>query len=176
MFSLNASPAGQPAASGGLTLAQAVQEALAHNPALAASWRSWQAMRLRVPQEKAWDDPTLRYEATAARFVNLPSNSMADQTVTLEQTIPLTGKNLSRRRVAEAEAVGAYEDFRRQQLEVVAKVRTSYFQPQGPLPAVAERSRCRHAPANGGRAAGQAGGRPGNGPGRLAGGNRAGKD
>ncbi len=41
--------------------------------------------------------------------------------------IPLSGKNRSKERIAAAEALAGFEDFRRQQLDVVAKVKASYF-------------------------------------------------
>jgi outer membrane protein TolC len=55
-------------------------------------------------------------------------NTMADQTLALEQMIPISGKNLSRGRAAAAEALVAFEEFRRQQLDVVSKLRAAYFQ------------------------------------------------
>jgi outer membrane protein TolC len=45
----------------------------------------------------------------------------------LSQKIPLAGKNRSRARAASAEALATLAEFRRQQLDVVAKVRTAYF-------------------------------------------------
>jgi outer membrane protein TolC len=45
----------------------------------------------------------------------------------LSQKIPLAGKNRSRARAASAEALATLEEFRRQQLDVVAKVRAAYF-------------------------------------------------
>jgi outer membrane protein, heavy metal efflux system len=47
--------------------------------------------------------------------------------VTVEQMIPLSGKNRSKERIAAAEAVAGFEDFRRQQLDVVSKTKTSFF-------------------------------------------------
>lgn len=115
-------------APGKLTLADVTREALAHNPSITSAWRKWNAMRTRIVQEKAWDDPRVSADFTAARFVEMAPNSMADQTVTLEQMIPISGKNLSRGRAAAAEALVTFEDFRRQQLDVVSKLRAAYFQ------------------------------------------------
>jgi cobalt-zinc-cadmium efflux system outer membrane protein len=50
-----------------------------------------------------------------------------DQTVTLEQMIPISGKNRVRSRIAGAEALAAFEAVRRQQLDVITKVRASYL-------------------------------------------------
>jgi outer membrane protein TolC len=51
-----------------------------------------------------------------------------DQAVSIEQVIPLTGKNLSRGRAAAAEATSVFEEVRRIELDVVAQARASYFQ------------------------------------------------
>ena len=50
-----------------------------------------------------------------------------DQSLTVEQPIPITGKNLVRARAAAAEAVSAFEEARRAQLDVIAKTRAAYF-------------------------------------------------
>jgi len=50
-----------------------------------------------------------------------------DQTVSVEQMVPITGKNLARARAAAAEALSAYEEVRRQQLDVIAGARASFF-------------------------------------------------
>jgi cobalt-zinc-cadmium efflux system outer membrane protein len=111
-----------------LSLTGATREALSHNPSITSTWRKWRGMRARIKQETAWEDPRISYDTTAARFVEMAPNSMADQTLALEQMIPLSGKNVSRGRVAAAEALGAFEEFRRQQLNVSSKVRSAYFQ------------------------------------------------
>lgn len=113
---------------GKLDLAAATREALSNNPSIASAWRKWNAMRARIKQEKAWEDPKVSYDTTAARFVEMAPNTMADQTLMLEQMIPISGKNLSRGRAATAEAVMAFEEFRRRQLDVASKLRGAYFQ------------------------------------------------
>ena len=47
--------------------------------------------------------------------------------VSVEQMIPISGKNLVRARAARAAALVAFEDARRQELDVIAKARASYF-------------------------------------------------
>ena len=61
------------------------------------------------------------------RFVDVAPNAFTDQMVSVEQIIPLTGKNLLRARVAAADAMAAFEQARREQLDVLAKTRASYF-------------------------------------------------
>jgi outer membrane protein TolC len=51
-----------------------------------------------------------------------------DQTLAIEQLIPITGKNLVRGRIAAAEALSAFEEARRTQLDVITKARSTYFQ------------------------------------------------
>jgi len=62
------------------------------------------------------------------RFVEVPANGFSNQTVSLEQSIPISGRNRSRERAAAAEAVAAFQDLRRQELEVVAKARSTFIQ------------------------------------------------
>jgi outer membrane protein TolC len=45
-----------------------------------------------------------------------------------DAVIPLSGKNRSKERAAAAEALGAFEEARRQELDVIAKAKASYYQ------------------------------------------------
>ena len=98
---------------------------LATNPTVKAARAKWEAMKQRVPQAKAWEDPRAGGDFRAERSVNIPPNSFMDQTVMLEQEVPISGKNLSRGRAAMAEARAAFEDFRRTELDVVMRARTA---------------------------------------------------
>jgi outer membrane protein TolC len=118
----------KPAPADAATLSSLTQEALSKNPKITAAWRKWNALRARIGQAKAWDDPKVSFDVTAGRFVEMPPNAMADQTLILEQMIPVSGKNVSRGRIAAAEAITGYEDFRRQQLDVASDVKAAYFQ------------------------------------------------
>jgi outer membrane protein TolC len=84
-------------------------------------------MKARGPKTAAWDDPKVSADFNAARFVAVPPNAFMDQTVTLEQMIPISGKNRVRSRIAGAEALATFEGVRRQQLDVITKVRASYL-------------------------------------------------
>jgi Outer membrane efflux protein len=66
----------------------------------------------RIPKEAAWEDPKLNFRSLLGRFVQIPANGFTDQTVSIEQTIPLSGKNRSRERAAAAEAVADLEQKR----------------------------------------------------------------
>ena len=103
-----------------------VHVALQLNPTIKAARAKWEMMKARVPQASAWEDLRLGFDATAGRFVDVPRNAFMDQTLMLEQEVPVTGKNRSRARAATAEAGAVFEEFRRAELDVVSRVRASY--------------------------------------------------
>jgi outer membrane protein, heavy metal efflux system len=110
-----------------LSLSEVTAAALANNAAIKEALRKWNAAKARVPQAAAWDDPRLGGDSRVRRFVDVPPNAFMDQSVSVEQLVPITGKNLLRARAAMAEALSAYEDVRRQQLDVIASARASFF-------------------------------------------------
>ena len=122
-----ASPTAPPATTNLLALDSVIQAVLADNAAIKAARAKWEAMKQRVPQARAWEDLRVGLDATAGRFVTVPPNSFADYRYTAEQTLPLSGKNRWRAAAASAEAVVAFEDLRRRQLDLVARARTAYF-------------------------------------------------
>jgi len=110
-----------------ISLREVTSVVLANNPAIQKSLRKWGAAKARVTQEVAWDDLKVSGNSRAARFVDVAPNAFTDQMVSVEQVIPLTGKNLVRARIAAADAVAAFEQARREQLDVLAKTRAAYF-------------------------------------------------
>ena len=116
------------AASTRLTLAEVTRGVLENNPAIKEAENRWYAAIHRVRQAYAWDDPRVAGESRVRRFVDVPPNAFTDQTLGIEQLIPITGKNLVRGRVAAAEAFSALQQARRAQLDVIAKARATYFQ------------------------------------------------
>jgi len=101
---------------------------LENNPAIKETESRWQAAIHRVRQANAWDDPRVAGESRVRRYVDVPPNAFMDQTLAIEQLIPITGKNLVRGRIAAAEALSAFEEARRTQLDVIAKARATYFE------------------------------------------------
>jgi cobalt-zinc-cadmium efflux system outer membrane protein len=101
---------------------------LENNPAIKEAENRWRAAQARVRQVNAWDDPRVAGESRVRRFVDVPPNAFTDQTLAIDQPIPITGKNLVRGRVASAEALSVFEEARRTQLDVLAKARVTYFQ------------------------------------------------
>ncbi len=112
---------------GSLSLRGVTGVVAARNPSIKAAEAKWRAMKARVPQAAAWEDLRLRGESVAARFVNINPNGFTDQTLALEQELPLSGKNRSRARAATADAGEAFEDLRRTQLDVIARARAAYY-------------------------------------------------
>jgi cobalt-zinc-cadmium efflux system outer membrane protein len=110
-----------------LTLAQATGAALARNPSVQEALSRWNAARERVAQEGAWDDLQLSAMSRLGRFVDIPRNGFADQTLSVSQVIPVTGKNLLRARAAGEEALMAYEEARRAELDVMAQTRAAFY-------------------------------------------------
>ncbi len=117
----------EPATNAVFSLDQVLREVLASNPSLKAARANWEAMKQRVPQARAWEDLRGGFDSVAGRFVSIPPNSFTDQRLMVEQAVPLSGKNLLRGKAAEAEAIAAYGDFRRRELDLVARARSFYY-------------------------------------------------
>ena len=100
---------------------------MARNPGIQEALSRWNAARERVAQEGAWEDLQVSAMSRFERFVSIPRNAFADQTISVSQIIPLTGKNQLRARAAVAEALMAYEDSRRRELDVAAQTRGAYY-------------------------------------------------
>ncbi len=116
------------AASPRLSLAEVTRFVLENNPAIKEAEHRWRAAIQRVRQAYAWDDPRVAGESRVRRYVDVPPNAFMDQTLAIEQLIPITGKNLVRGRTAAAEAFSTFQEARRAQLDVIAKARATYFQ------------------------------------------------
>jgi outer membrane protein, heavy metal efflux system len=110
-----------------LALDTVLKEVLRNNPSLKASRANWEAMKQRVPQARAWEDLRAGFDSVASRFVNQPPNAMTDQRLMLEQTVPLAGKNRLRGEAAEAEAIAAYQQMKRRELDLAAKARIAFY-------------------------------------------------
>lgn len=105
---------------------ETVNIVLRENPAVKSARAKWEMIKARVPQASAWEDLRLSVDSVAGRFVNIPANSFMNQTVTLEQELPVSGKNRSRARAATAEAGAAFEEYRRAELDAASRARGSY--------------------------------------------------
>lgn len=110
-----------------LSLGEVTRAVSEHNPAIKEALHRWDAARQRVIQEGAWDDLKVSGTAKAHRYVDVPPNAFTDQMVSVEQAIPISGKNRVRAQIAAADAIIAFEQVRRQQLDVLTKARSAYF-------------------------------------------------
>src|SRR5438034_1579130 len=126
-LSLPAEPSAETTPSSNLSLGEVTRAVLADNPAIKAAQQKWQAMKARVPQAAAWEDLRAQGSSRVARYISIPPNAFMDQSFMLQQEVPLSGKNLSRARAATAEAGATFEDFRRTQLDVLARARASFY-------------------------------------------------
>ena len=115
------------AATNRLALNWVIGEVLTNDPSLKAARANWEAMKERVPQARAWEDPRAEVGATVARFVDVPANSFMDQKFALAQTLPISGRNRLRGDAASAEAAGAFGELQRRELDEVARARTAYY-------------------------------------------------
>ena len=79
-----------------LSLEEVCATVLAENPPVKEALAKWEAQKKRITQEAAWDDLKLSGMSRVARFVSIPPNAFTDQTISIEQAIPLSGKNRAR--------------------------------------------------------------------------------
>ncbi|MEY2555788.1 MAG: hypothetical protein QOF93_932, partial [Verrucomicrobiota bacterium] len=79
-----------------LSLGEITRNVLENNPAIQQALSKWNAAKARITQEAAWDDFRVSGSSRAARFVDVAPNAFTDQMVSVEQAIPITGKNLLR--------------------------------------------------------------------------------
>ncbi len=97
------------------------------NPAIRQAFANWQAARQRVTEQGAWDDLRVAGTSKLHRYVDIPPDAFTDQTLTIEQAIPISGKNRVRARIATGNAIAAFEEVRRVELDAFAKARAAYF-------------------------------------------------
>ena len=112
---------------GALTVDQVLRDVLQNNPSLKATRANWEAMKQRVPQARAWEDLRAGFDTLAGRFVDVPRNSFTDQKLMVEQTVPVAGKNRLRGEAAEAEAIVAFQETKRRELDLTTKARTAFY-------------------------------------------------
>lgn len=115
-------------ATSGPSLEALVQDALAHNPEIAAAWHEADAARQRVAPAGALDQPMLEFG-----IVNAPLGSLSprreDMTMKmlgLGQRLPFPGKRALRRGVATADAESAEFAARETSNRVVRDLRVAY--------------------------------------------------
>lgn len=101
------------------------KEVLLNHPSLKAAKANWEAMKERVPQARAWDD--LRAGVDVERKGTTRFDTFSDNEWMVSQAIPLSGKNKLRGKVALAEAASAFSELHRKELELISRLRMSYY-------------------------------------------------
>jgi len=114
----------------GLELQALVQEALERNPEIQAARRTVEAKRARIPQARAWPDPTVSVSYGGnllPPFTLMNGDASSARQFMAEQEIPYPGKTRLRGEIAARDADAetlAYEATRRR---IVAEVKQAYF-------------------------------------------------
>ena len=102
-----------------------VSEALERNPAALGSLARYRAARQRVPQATALPDPVVSF-TQALRSVETRVGPQLNS-VTLSQTFPWFGTLELRGRVALLEAAALYHRYQAARRDIVAEVKTTYY-------------------------------------------------
>ncbi len=101
-----------------------VTVALRENPRLKAAQSKWEMMKKRVPQARSWDDPMIGVDVERKGTTRF--DTFSDNEWMASQSVPVSGKNLSRGRVAVAEAFATFEEVRRIELDVVSRAKAAF--------------------------------------------------
>lgn len=110
-----------------LTLNNAVKEAVKSNPEILAAKRNYEAMRARVPQEFAPEDPMLEYSYDEMRsgvegLMGKPMRSYA-----ISQKIPFPTKLILRSKIASKDARISYEGYREKERDIIARTKSTWL-------------------------------------------------
>jgi outer membrane protein TolC len=108
-----------------LSQSEVVNTVLRENPLIKAARARWEATKKRIPQARAWDDPLVG--ADVQRLGTTRFTTFSDVEYMIAQSVPVSGKNLSRGRVASAEAEAAFEELRRAELDALSRARVAWF-------------------------------------------------
>jgi len=101
-----------------------VQAALTNNPEIAVAHRQWEAAIQKIPQARAWADPTVGVDAWRKRD---GAGSPSETGLMASQTIPWFGKSDLRGGVETGMARQVEMNWRMKRLEVVARVKRAYY-------------------------------------------------
>ena len=110
---------------GTLSQSEVIATVLRENAPIKAARANWEAMKKRIPQARAWEDPMTGVDVQRFGTTSFTNFSAAEWMIS--QQIPLSGKNLSRGRAASAEAAQAFEQLRRAELDAINQARVAYF-------------------------------------------------
>lgn len=108
-----------------LSQGEVIATVLRDNASIKAARANWEAMKKRIPQARAWEDPMTGLDVQRFGTTQFTTFSAAEWMVA--QQIPVSGKNLSRGRAAAAEAAQSFEQLRRAELDAISQARAAYF-------------------------------------------------
>jgi cobalt-zinc-cadmium efflux system outer membrane protein len=126
----SAAAAAGPVATGpALALDAVVEEALEHNPEIAAMARNFDMMKARVPQAKAWPEPMVEVASMGniVPFDVQNGDPSSNRMVGVTQEIMWPGKLSLMGKMAGAEAEAEWWAFEQTRRMVVADVKAAYF-------------------------------------------------
>ncbi|MBZ5514102.1 MAG: TolC family protein [Acidobacteriia bacterium] len=112
-------------------LSELVREALERNPEIQAARRSVDSKRARIPQAKAWSDPTISvgYGGNVVPpFTVMRGDPSSTRQIMAEQEIPFPGKTRLRGQIATREAEAEATTVAEAERRVAAEVKEAYFQ------------------------------------------------
>ncbi len=101
-----------------------IETALVNNPEIATARKKWDAAIQRIPQARAWDDPTVGVDAWRK---SASAESPSQTGLMASQTIPWFGKSDLRGGVETGAAKQVEMNWRMKTLEVVAMVKQAYY-------------------------------------------------
>jgi len=112
-----------------VTLDELIQQALKNNPEIRAFEANRSAAHARIPQMSALDAPQFNFEIEEAPR-SQPFNTSKYKYVNFElmQMFPFPGKLGKAKTLAEIDAEHAHHDFQEKTLEIVEKVKATYFE------------------------------------------------
>jgi outer membrane protein TolC len=111
----------------GLSLDEAVSEALGHNPEILAAQKIWEASKAKAAIVSTWPDPQVEfmYEQIPQTGGGLEDAQM--KMYGISQMIPFPGKLTLKRRLAEDAARITEEKYKAKKREIIAKVKSAYY-------------------------------------------------
>jgi outer membrane protein TolC len=111
------------------SLDRLIEEALAANPEIETARKRTEAVRQKVPQAGALDDPMLGFGIlNLPESLRLDEEDMTTKELSLSQKVPFFGKRDLMRAAAEKEADAAHNDFDEAVNQVVKNVRSAYYE------------------------------------------------
>jgi len=118
------------AAEPALSLDALVSEALAQNSGVQSALHAYQAKRHRAPQQKSLPDPTVGvgWMGNITPFSVQTGDPSSYRSVQAMQEIPFPGKLALRGDVATQEAKAAWWEYEASRRQVVAQVKTAYYE------------------------------------------------